>query len=513
MTEAALASSRQRIGSYETLLELGRGGMGTAYLARAVGAGGFKRLVVIKRLNRDMLDNREALQRFLAEARVSAVVHHANVVGTQQVGEDEQGPFLVLDYIEGVTLEELVDRAALRGDPIPAPIVLRIGLDALSGLDAVHNARDASGRVLNILHRDVSLQNVLVGRDGVSRVADFGIAKSELSSFSTDQSYLVGKLLYLPREYLRRQPVGPTLDVYSLGVTLWLAVTGVELWEGASEAQLVRHIIEETVPPPSQFVKIAPQIESVILRACAPEALDRYQSAREMVDAIDLVGRLTGWVASHADVVRYVEYLAGRDLDARRERIALMTGETVQQIAAYELRPTAAAKAPTHDPVAITRIEPKERSKMSLFALAALLVAGAGVAGSLLWLHRQPPPNVSHVDAVQLPPQAAVAEIAVPPATELAVAPAEAARIAPPVASTSAPSPAAAPVRALSRSGSSRRNAEPAPSPAAQPAPPPSAAAASPIVTPAPAPTSAPAPLPARPVVQAPDDIVKNPYE
>ena len=78
-------------------------------------------------------------------------------------------------------------------------------------------------------------------------------------------------LVATAREYLRRQPVGPTLDVYSLGVTLWLAVTGEELWEGASEAQLVRHIIEETVPPPSQFVKIAPQIESVILRACAPE--------------------------------------------------------------------------------------------------------------------------------------------------------------------------------------------------------------------------------------------------
>jgi serine/threonine-protein kinase len=491
MGEPALVSERLRIGSYETIFELGRGGMGTAYLARALGAGGFERLVVIKRLNRDMLGNLEALERFVAEARVSASVHHANVVGTQQVGEDADGPFLVLDYVEGTTLEELVDRARLRGAPIPPPIVLRVGLDALSGLDAVHNARDASGRPLNILHRDVSLQNVLVGRDGVSRVADFGIAKSELSSFSTDQSYIVGKLLYLPREYLRRQPIGPTLDVYALGITLWLAVTAVELWEGASEAQLVRHIIEDPVPRPSAFVKIAPQIESVILRACAPEALDRYQSAREMVDAIDLVGRLTGWVASHADVLRYVEYLAGRDLDARRQRIATTIGQPLSLLTAQGPPPSAPAGEN-----ATTRVHPlhaRQRSKVPLLVALAAVAVAAGAAGALLL--RRPPEPEAVVDTTANPEPAGVAEPASIPNVE--PAPATAA----PASSAPAAEPAALPPEAPVAAPVYRARRAPA--------------ASKPPVAPAPVevPVAPATPVGPAPAVRAPDEISKtNPY-
>src|SRR6185503_17561517 len=136
------------------------------------------------------------------EAKMAAFVRHANVVGTLQVGSDDEGYFLVLDYVEGASLENLLDYAALRRLPLDPPVVLRIGLDACAGLQAVHDAEDSAGRPLQILHRDVSLQNVLVGRDGVARIADFGVAKSVFASVSTDKSYVVGKLLYLPAEYL-----------------------------------------------------------------------------------------------------------------------------------------------------------------------------------------------------------------------------------------------------------------------------------------------------------------------
>ncbi len=121
----------------ETLLELGEGGMAKAYLARAVGAGGFHRLVVIKRLNLQLLAVPDAVERFLAEARVAARIHHANVIGTQQVGRDAAGPFIVLDYIEGGSFDDLVSMREL-----PVPVILRIALDALYGLQAVHEARD-----------------------------------------------------------------------------------------------------------------------------------------------------------------------------------------------------------------------------------------------------------------------------------------------------------------------------------------------------------------------------------
>src|SRR5688572_21173706 len=227
---------------YRILFELARGGMGAAFLARAEGAGGFERLVVLKRIRAERAEDPKSVERFLREARVAAAIHHANVIGTQHVEVDEQGPFIVLDYVDGASLEDLVDRAQLKQQTLPVPIVLRIALDALAGLEAVHGASDAQGKRLNVLHRDMSLQNILVGRDGVTRLLDFGIARSDLGGNTTDQRYLVGKLPYLPPEYLRREALTPAADVYGLGVTLWLGLTGKELWAGASEAQLLQHI-------------------------------------------------------------------------------------------------------------------------------------------------------------------------------------------------------------------------------------------------------------------------------
>lgn len=231
-----IGSKEATASNYEPLMPLGSGGMGTAWLCRAVGAEAFERLVVVKRLHPHVAERAESMLRFMDEAKLTASLHHANVVATHQVGVDERGPFIVLEYIEGATLEQLVDRCALRGKRVPIPIALRVMLDALSGLQAVHSAMDHSGRPLNILHRDISLQNLLVGVDGVCRIADFGAAKSDLRKFSTDQNYLLGKLRYMPPEYLRRDEVGVTLDIYALGITMWYMLTGTELWETESEA-------------------------------------------------------------------------------------------------------------------------------------------------------------------------------------------------------------------------------------------------------------------------------------
>jgi serine/threonine-protein kinase len=318
-----IAPGTKPIAAYQPIFELGRGGMGTVHLARAVGAGGFERLVVVKRLKPEMTDSAEAVQRFLDEARLAALIHHANVVGIHQIGRDAQGYFLVLDYVEGCALDELVARATQRNQPIPAPVVLRIALDVLAGLSAAHVATDPSGRPLNLLHRDVSPQNVLVGRDGVTRLADFGVAKSILASVKTDQRYLVGKLMYLPPEYLDRQPIGPTLDIYSLGVTLWSAFAGRDPWPDASEAELVARIVQERVPRLGAVgVRIAPQIEAFVMRALDPDPGERFQTARDMANEIEAMARETGWVASHADVAEVLGDLIGSDLSRRRERVA-----------------------------------------------------------------------------------------------------------------------------------------------------------------------------------------------
>lgn len=387
-TFSTIARGDQPVASYEPLVELGRGGMGVVRLARAVGIGGFERLVVVKRLHPHLLEEGQAVARFLDEAKTAASIHHANVVGIHQIGEDAQGLFLVLDYVEGGSLDELVDRAGLKGSTIPTEIVLRIGLDALAGLQAVHEATDPVGRPLGILHRDVSLQNVLVGKDGVARLADFGIAKSTMASVATDTRYLVGKLLYLPREYLKREPVGPTLDVYSLGVTLWIALAGEDPWPDGSEGQLVAQILEGVPRLSARGVVVAPQIAEIVERACAPDPAARFQTAREMAERIEAVGRDTGWIASHGEVARFLDALLAKDLARRRERIAEALASLEDRVTHTEIplvvqRPGGpeTPAAWTGDPDTEVTVPLRRGPPAALIGGVALLAAaGAGLA-------------------------------------------------------------------------------------------------------------------------------------
>ena len=320
---ASAAWSGQTQPEYETLLELGEGGMAIAYLARTLGAGGFERWVVLKRLNLELMANPEAIDRFLAEARVAARIHHANVVGTQHVGRDSAGPFIVLDYVEGGALDELVNAGVKLGAPLAPGVVLRIALDALSGLQAVHEAKDPSGRPLEILHRDISLENVLVSvHDGVARLSDFGVARSVLSPVRTSPGYFVGKLLYLAPEYLRREPVGPTLDIYALGVTLWLALAGDRPWRGLGDGQIVSAIVEDGFPPLPEHIAVPEEIRAFVAKACERDPARRFQSARDMKAPIEAFDRAQGAVASHAEVAECVELLLGQALHRRRLTLA-----------------------------------------------------------------------------------------------------------------------------------------------------------------------------------------------
>src|SRR5260221_6653290 len=238
----------KQVGRYEVLFELASGGMGTVELAMARGAAGVERLVAIKRIRSHLTSAPEVVSRFLDEARIISQLHHETVVGLHHASEDDRGYYLVFDYVEGETLSGLIDLASIRIEKVPLPIIVRIILDALTGLHAAHDAKNASGEPLHILHRDVSKQNLLVGRDGVTRLSDFGISKSVLHSTVTNQSYIAGKLIYMPPEYLSRAPVDRRMDVYAMGVTFWTALAGREPWPDLPEAQTLSQILNEGIP-------------------------------------------------------------------------------------------------------------------------------------------------------------------------------------------------------------------------------------------------------------------------
>ena len=183
-----------RLGLYEILGILGTGGMATVYLGRAHAVGGFQRLVAIKYLHPHLLRDEEFIQMFLDEGRLAARIHHPNVVATVDLEQNDLGIYIVSEYIEGDQLLGLYKKARARDERIPAPVTVRIMLDVLSGLHAAHELTDDDGKPLQIVHRDISPHNVLVGSDGISRLTDFGIAKAEERISTTREGIVKGKL-------------------------------------------------------------------------------------------------------------------------------------------------------------------------------------------------------------------------------------------------------------------------------------------------------------------------------
>ncbi|HSU37916.1 MAG TPA: protein kinase, partial [Polyangiaceae bacterium] len=442
---------------------------------------------VLKRLNGELARSDEAVQRFLAEARVAARLHHANVVGTHQIDWDEVGPFIVLDYVEGGSLSDLVDATHDSGEKLPVPVVLRMALDVLAALSAVHEAKDGDGRPLDILHRDVSLENILIGvSDGVARLSDFGVAKSALGRTITDPGCFVGKVLYFAPEYLLREPVGTPLDLYALGVTLWLALTGDELWPGRSDGHLARAIVEEGVPSLDGHRDVAPAVRDFVARACARDPRARFQSAREMAAVLQELER-HGAMATHAEVAACVERLLGERLRERRAAIARLAPELAgtRPSTPLELRQTvrdphpsmpaseqrlraAPAAEGAAPPAAKQAAAPAPKSgaeprRVRTFIVPAVVLALIALATGVLLRSPEPPPGAPELVANELPatPTSRVAAARPPEAhpPEPVVIPAEP---APPPRTSRAPAHRRAP---------QATRLPPAPAPAAVPAP------------------------------------------
>jgi serine/threonine protein kinase len=198
--------------------------MATVYLARAVAEGGFERLAALKVLHPHLLGEQEFLGMFLDEARVAARIHHPNVVAIQDLGVEENRMFTVMDYVLGDTLAAAQQAAIKLRRGLPLGIVLRVALDVLRGLDAAHELVDVNGRSLNVVHRDATPHNILLGVDGVSRVTDFGIAKAESRISFTGVGTLKGKAPYMAPEQFANRRVDRRVDVFSMAITIWEAL-------------------------------------------------------------------------------------------------------------------------------------------------------------------------------------------------------------------------------------------------------------------------------------------------
>jgi len=310
----------RRLDRYELITEIASGGMATVYLARLQGTGGFQRLVAIKRLLPQLADDPEFVEMFLEEARIAAQIHHSHAVPILEIGSSPRGYYLVMEYIEGVTLAQLAHRVAQTGLPMPRKIALRIILDALSGLHAAHELTDESGRPLGVVHRDVSPQNILVGVDGAARLTDFGVARTTAHVADTKLSALKGKVAYMAPEQIRREAIDRRADLFAMGVILWEVLAGRPLFRADTKLDTIERVLNALVPRLRDTVfGISDELDELATRALSRSPGERFQSAVEMAEAIEQVAK--GSIATSREVATFTVKLFSRELNDRRTGI------------------------------------------------------------------------------------------------------------------------------------------------------------------------------------------------
>mgnify|MGYP000978317023 CR=1 FL=1 len=274
----------ERLDRYELIAELASGGMATVFLARLVGVAGFQRMVAIKRLHPHLAREREFVDMFLDEARLAARIHHPNVVPILEVGESERGYYLVMEYVEGDTAARLFARSAQAGKRVPHDVAVRVVLDSLAGLHAAHELKDDENKPLELVHRDVSPQNILVGIDGTSRITDFGVARAASRLSTTRSGQLKGKLSYMAPEQARGVAIDRRADVFAMGIVLWEALAFKRLFKGEGEAETLNRVLYEPIPTLKSAMPTIPDaLDAVVMKALEREPDKRFASAADLV--------------------------------------------------------------------------------------------------------------------------------------------------------------------------------------------------------------------------------------
>ncbi|HZS40800.1 MAG TPA: serine/threonine-protein kinase [Polyangia bacterium] len=271
-------------GKYELVAPIGEGGMASVWLGLTHGAAGFTRKVAIKRILPKLAVDSSFAALFVEEARVVSELMHPNIIQIHDFDRDADGRhFIVMEWVEGIDLESYV--RSFGAEPTPWALVTAIGIEVLRALAAAHERTDASGTLAPIIHRDVNPANILIGINGVVKLADFGLARAMDRVSMTAPGVVKGKLGYLSPEILMGKPANQRTDLFGVGITLWEALTKRRLFGGHPDV-IVR--VRDAVVPPLRDERgdLPPSLVEVVHCALAAKPEDRFESAEEMQRAL-----------------------------------------------------------------------------------------------------------------------------------------------------------------------------------------------------------------------------------
>ncbi|MGK4001586.1 serine/threonine-protein kinase [Sorangium sp. So ce1036] len=434
-------------GKYRFLLPLGEGGTANILLAVAQGPSGFNKLVVLKTMKRHIAEDPEFRRMFLNEARLAARLNHANVVQTYEIAEHNGSPIIVMEYLEGQPLSKVAARAGKR---LVLAMHLRIIADALRGLHCAHELKDFDGTRLNVVHRDMSPHNVIVTHDGHVKLVDFGIAKLDRSDIRTSTGVIKGKLRYMSPEQLTGEPIDRRADIYSVGVMLWEAATGVRMWRDENDPAIMYRVVNGDIPSPREANPgVSPELERICMKALAPDRGLRYATAMDLEADVEAEIRRLDRVVTSREIAGLMTDLFEEQRIETRSKVEerLRTVASLSAAEVQELESSSSALQALHSPntrsTTVTVVAPRSR-----VASAALGAAGTVLVGLLVWLMvkwRAPTFMVASPDAPAAAAPAPAAPEATAPVPPVETAPTEAVSM---TASTGAV-PATAPTGAV----------------------------------------------------------------
>ncbi|MGB5268733.1 MAG: serine/threonine-protein kinase, partial [Polyangiales bacterium] len=378
-----------RIGRYELRFELASGGMGSVYLARLDGTAGFEKLVALKRIHPHLAKEADCIEMFLDEAKIASRITHPNVCSVFDFGQADGEYYIAMEYLVGEPLARLFTQVAKipeqRRSPLLPLRMARIIADACEGLHAAHELKDASGDLLNVVHRDVSPRNLFITYDGAVQLVDFGVASARERLHKTSTGDVKGTIAYMAPEQLKAGSIDRRIDIWALGAALWEALAVKRLFKRDTTANTMFALLYEEIDPPSKYRPQVPrELDEIALKALARDPNGRWQSAREMGQALrrflsrheELIGpaELSQWMS---ELFPQGEARKNQLMELARMRRAPVLSIPVADEFDMTQAPTHAGTAPL--------ARRGGRSRTMVFALVAGLVAIGGTVAAALY--------------------------------------------------------------------------------------------------------------------------------
>jgi protein kinase-like protein/PEGA domain-containing protein len=394
-------------GRYQLLDRVAVGGMAEVYRAKNWGVEGFQRIVAIKRILPNLVEDEAFLAMFIDEAKIAVQLTHPNIAQIFELGKVDKSYFIALEYVPGKDLRALWDRC--QGKPMPVGQACFIVMKACEGLDYAHHKRDAQGRELGLVHRDMSPQNLLISYEGDVKIVDFGVAKAAGKIGRSQAGVLKGKFGYMSPEQVRGLAVDRRSDIFSLGVVLYELTTGKRLFLGESDFSTLERVRNvEVLPPLTLNPDLDEDLEELLLRVLSRNPEDRYQTAGELHEALLAYMQRSDNMCTRRELALWMKKMFPAEIEDEARRMREYAelppseeGEAPAEAPAREATPSgplASVEITATPTYAGEPLEPGARGRRAWWAAAAALVVAAGVAAWLLFAPREPGELVVVVD-------------------------------------------------------------------------------------------------------------------